>query len=142
MLVFMLGLSGVVQAKTVKARLSDKDISRLEVVKEILSEVETKPLSSLIQEIEQSAYPQMSLTIKEAMARAYADIIIEQNVVGKAKREWLYSMVALNMAYFQFGGAKDSASGATNLNKLIRYKLKMYLPVHIFQQPGFHCSIG
>jgi len=140
-LLILFSLTAVVGAKSVRTPLSEKDRARLETVKETLGDVETKSLAQLMSEVERSAYPQISLAMKEAMAHTYADIVLEQKVTTKAKKEWLYSMVALNMAYFQFGGAKDSASGATNINKLIRYKLKMYLPPHIFNQPGFHVSV-
>ena len=142
LIVMLLSCSVGVYAKQARAHLSEKDIERVKIVKETVGEVEKKPLSQMIGELEKTTHPEINLAIKEAMAHAYADIVHEQNVQGQGKKEWLYSMIALNMAYFQFGGDKDSAGGTKNLNKLIRYKLKMYLPPEIFNQPGFHAALG
>jgi hypothetical protein len=140
-LFLLLNLS-VAYAAPIKEHLNEEDISRLKALKETFLEVEKKTPQQLVLELEKTNYPKINLAIKEAMAKAYLDIIKEQGVQGEHKKEWLYSMIALNMAYFQFGGDKDSAGGTKNLNKLIRYKLKTYLPVNIFKQPGFHCNIG
>jgi hypothetical protein len=75
------------------------------------------------------------------MAKAYADIVRDQDVVGEKKKEWLYSMVCLNMAYFQFGGTQGPPGSATSLNRLIRRKLKEYLPPSVLKQPGFLYSL-
>jgi hypothetical protein len=130
-----------VYANPTKSRLSQEEKARITALKETFLEVEKKTPEQMISTIEKSPYPQINLAIKEAMARAYVDIVREQNVQGQKKKEWLYSMIALNMAYFQFGGDKDSAAGAKNLNKLIRAKLKTYLPVGIFKQRGFHADV-
>jgi hypothetical protein len=140
-LLLSLGLS-LAQAKPVKQNLTEEDIARLKAVREIVYDVEKKSLRQMIDAVEKTQYPEINLEIKEAMAHTYADIIREQNVQSQPKKEWLYSMIALNVAYFQFGGDKDSAGGTKNLNKLIRYKLKTYLPLNIFNQPGFHCALG
>lgn len=121
--------------------LNTKQIERLRAVKLMLADVESKSLTQMQRELEATDDPAMQLDIKEAMARAYSEIVQEQQVSGKGRKVWLYSMVALNMAYFQFGGSKDSAAGATNLNKLIRQKLKTHLPAGIFKRPGFHTSV-
>lgn len=132
-------LAGVCQADA--ESLNVTQVERLKAVHLLLADVDSKSFSQMKAELERSQDSSMQLDIKEAMARAYADIVREQQVKGKGKKQWLYSMVALNMAYFQFGGSKDSAAGATNLNKLIRQKLKTYLPAGIFKRPGFHTSV-
>ena len=140
--VFFLLLPSLVYAKSQRVHLSTVEIERLEKSKQVLAEVDEKSLKQSIAELEQAANPRVALLIKEAMAKTYADIVVEQKVVGLSKKRWLYSMVALNMAYLQFEGSKDSAGKTSNLNKLIRYKLKKYLPANIFYQPGFHSSLG
>jgi hypothetical protein len=125
-----------------KVHLNEQEKARVQSIHEIVSEIEKKSVKQMINEIEKTAYPEVNLIIKEAMAHTYADIVKEENVQGQHKREWLYSMIALNMAYFQFGGDKDSSGGAKNVNKLIRYKLKTYLPANIFNRPGFHSNLG
>ena len=53
-----------------------------------------------------------------------------------ATREWLYGMVALNMANLQFGGrSQDSVS------QMIAQKLKKALPAEILNAPDFHVSV-
>lgn len=124
-----------------KYQLTEKDIQRVKVLRQSIAEVEKKSWQKMVADIEKMDYPAIQLEIQDAMAKAYVDVVQEQNVQGQKKKEWLYSMVALNMAYLQFAGAKDSAGGSQNLNKLIRYKLKSYLPQGIYNKPGFHCSI-
>ena len=75
------------------------------------------------------------------MAKTYADIVREINVEGQKKKEWLYSMVCLNMAYLQFGGSQGKSGSTTELNRLIRQKLKKYLPPELLKQPGFAYSL-
>ena len=130
------------QTKHTKQHLTTFDIQRLKTLKQSLDGVDQKTLQQSIDELERTSYPQLNLSIKEAMAKTYMDLVNQENVKGQAKKQWLYSMIALNMAYLQFAGEKDSAAGAKNLNKLIRHKLKEHLPAYIFNQPGFQCSIG
>ena len=75
------------------------------------------------------------------MAKTYADIVREVNVEGKKKKEWLYSMVCLNMAYLQFGGSQGKSGSTTELNRLIRRKLKGYLPPNALKRDGFFYSL-
>jgi hypothetical protein len=124
-----------------KGHLSPLESERLRQVKEQLFEVEIKSLSVMIKDLEKTNDPSMNLTIKEAMAQTYLEIVQQEHVQGLAKKQWLYSMVALNMAYLQFSAGKDSAGSSQNLNKLIRQKLKSHLPSEIFKKPGFHYSI-
>ena len=122
--------------------LTAHELERVTVIRKDLGGVDKKTLQQTVRELEKRPYLEVNLQIKEAMAKAYVDIVREQNIVGQPKKEWLYSMVALNMAYLQFAADKDSTAGAKNLNKLIRYKLKQYLPQDIFTKPGFHCPLG
>jgi hypothetical protein len=50
-------------------------------------------------------------------------------------------MVCLNMAYLQFGGSQGKYGSTTELNRLIRQKLKAYLPSDVLKQPGFIYSL-
>ena len=84
---------------------------------------------------------QIGLAIKKAEEKAYAEIVREFNVEGQKKKEWLYSMVCLNMAYLQFGGTQGKAGSTTELNRLIRQRLKKYLPQDVLRQPGFIYSL-
>ena len=100
-----------------------------------------KSLWESISELEKTRHPEINLEMKEAMARTYVDIVKEINVQGQKKKEWLYSMVCLNMAYLQFGGSQGKPGSTTELNRLIRQKLKEYLPPNALQQPGYVYSL-
>jgi len=121
--------------------LTGEEIQRLKAVKQLLYGIDKKSLQETIHELEKSRHPQISLEMQEAMAKAYTDIVSEMNVVGQKKKEWLYSMVCLNMAYFQFGGTQGKYGSTTELNRLIRQKLLKYLPVNALKQPGFVYSL-
>jgi hypothetical protein len=98
-------------------------------------------LRATIDEVEKAPHPLINLQMKEAMAKAYTDIVKEINVEGQKKKEWLYSMVCLNMAYLQFGGSPGKYGSTTELNRLIRQKIIQYLPVNALKQPGFVYSL-
>ena len=117
--------------------LTAEEVHRVREFKGLLAGVDGKTLQQTVDELEKTAHPQVNLQIREAMALAYADIARRQNVEGNSKRAWLYSMVALNMAYLQFGGSHS----ADPLNALICRKLKEYLPANILKQPGFRYSL-
>ena len=121
--------------------LTAQEIERVRVVKGLLSGIDTKPLRETIAELEKTRHPEISLEMKEAMAKAFTDIVRDINVEGQKKKEWLYSMVCLNMAYLQFGGAQGKYGSTTELNRLIRQKLKEYLPPNALKQSGFFYSL-
>lgn len=137
MVVLILGMYTQVQA----APLGQDDIKRLKSVVGILQEVDHKSLSQAILEVEKSPFPKTSLFIKEATAQTYASLIEEQNVQVQSKKEWLLSVIQLNMAYLQFVGTAHKAKADSELNALIRRKLKKFLPVDIDNQLGFIQSV-
>jgi hypothetical protein len=118
-----------------------EELQRLVAVKQLLYSVDTKSLQQTIDELQKTRHPVINLQIKEAVAKTYADIVKEEDVSGQKKKEWLYSMVCLNMAYLQFGGAVGDKGGTTSLNRLIRRKLKAYLPLNVLNRPGFLYSL-
>ncbi len=137
----------VVQAKEQRQglnapRLSEQDIEQLKEAKALLNDVDRKSLAQTIIEMEKTKYPQVNVQMRQAMARAYADIVKEHKIEGQKKREWLYSMINLNMAYLQFGGSQDPAGQSKSLNKLILRKLKEHLPSEMLNHPGFRCALG
>lgn len=118
-----------------------EELQRLAAAKQLLYGVDTKSLRQTIDELQKTRHPAINLQIKEAVARTYADIVKEENVSGQKRKEWLYSMVCLNMAYLQFGGSVGDTGGTTALNRLIRRKLKAYLPLNAYNRPGFLYSL-
>jgi hypothetical protein len=121
--------------------LTQEEIQRVKQVKVLLEGVDHKSLRATIDEVEKAPHPLINLQMKEAMAKAYTDIVKEINVEGQKKKEWLYSMVCLNMAYLQFGGSPGKYGSTTELNRLIRQKIIQYLPVNALKQPGFVYSL-
>lgn len=120
--------------------LTSQEIEQVEGIKALVQDVEQKSLKKIIAELEANPNTRTQLMIKDAMAKAYRDIVDEQKVRGADKKVWLYSMVNLNMAYLQFVGTKHKAKD-TPLNMLIRNKLRGYLPSDIDDAPGFHQSV-
>jgi hypothetical protein len=121
--------------------LTSSEIQRVKAVKELLSVVDKKPLRMTIVELEKTRDPEINLEIREAMAQAYTDVVRDYKVEGQKKKEWLYSMVCLNMAYLQFGGQQPASGDSNSLNKLIRQELKKHLSPEVLRQSGFLYSL-
>ena len=108
--------------------LTADEMGRLRSCKRLLGGVDTKSFEQSLFDLKHSSFPHENLQILEAMTKTYTEIVQEQNVVGQKKKEWLYSMVALNMAYLQLAGINATQSQDSPLDKLIRWKLKEHLP--------------
>jgi len=115
--------------------LTEQDMERIKAFTALVRDLDMKSLQQTVHEIEEADYPQLELQIKEAVAKTYADIVVEQTVVEQKQKEWLYSMVTMNMAYLQFGADPDDSG--TVLNRIIRRKLMKYLTSEILNHPGF-----
>ncbi len=122
-------------------RLTQEDILRVKEVKQLLSGIDRESLQKTIDDLDKTRYPRINLQIKEAMARTYTDIAGEYKLTSQKRKEWLYSMVCLNMAYLQFGGEQGNSRNTTDLNRLIRQKLKGYLPLNVLKQHGLIYSL-
>lgn len=124
-----------------KERLTTKDIDRIKAYKHLVADVDSRSVEQTVKMLERSDNPQLNLTLKEAIARTYAEIVLEQGIGESKKKIWLYSMVGLNMAYFQFAGSNAAQKNVSELNRMIRGKLRKHLPKDIFEQPGFNAPI-
>ena len=120
--------------------LTTQEIERVKALKVTLRDVDSKTLDQTISDLEKTGYPRLNLEIRETMAKAFVDIVNEQHVSGVKKKQWLYSMVTLNMAYLQMVGLHVKDDEKKEINKLIRYKLKTYLPKGIEEKKGFYFS--
>ena len=140
-LIFFSFLATGVHAQGDSGFLTAPDIERLKGVKALLGGIDKKSLQASIRELEKTRHPHTNLVMREAMARTFTDIVKEVNVEGQKKKEWLYSMICLNMAYLQFGGSQGKRGSTSELNRLIRRKLKEYLPPDLFHQSGFLYSL-
>ena len=116
--------------------LSEKDIAYVRELRELTRDVDKRSLQEMIDEMENTDYPQVQAVIFEAVALTYDDITRENEVREQKKKEWLYSMVKLNMAYLQLTGGTFQGD-SDPVNRRIRFLLKKYLPPEIFKHPGF-----
>lgn len=123
-----------------KGHLTQAQTDRVRAYKQLIKEADPKTLAQSVAELEKSASPEMNLQIKEAVAQTYAALVVEHKVKGKANKEWLLSMVTLNMAYLQFEGDANSAQAAP-LDILIRQKLKAALRPGTLDHKDFHHSL-
>jgi len=137
--IFLCG--GVHAQQSGSKHLTSNEIQRVKAVKVLLSVVDKKPLRMTIAELEKTREPEINLEIKEAMAQAYTDVVRDYKVEGQKKKEWLYSMVCLNMAYLQFGGQQPASGDSNSLNKLIRQELKKHLSLEVLRQSGLLYSL-
>jgi hypothetical protein len=119
------------------SRLSAQQIDEVKVIKNLTKDVEKKSVEQIVADLNNTSDPHLNLSIKSAIAKTYADIVKEQQVVGKPNKDWLYSMVSLNMAYLRFGGGTKASSP---LDGLIRRKLSEHLQ-DTKSLPGFNVSI-
>ena len=136
LVIFLFFISSV-YAEGKWGHLTVPEVERVRALKRLIGGVDSKTVQQTIAELEKMDYPQVNLQMKEAMAKTYVDIVRDKNIEGQGRREQLYSMIALNMAYLQLGGTQDKAGSAEPLNRLIRKKLREYLPPKIFSSPGF-----
>ncbi len=116
--------------------LSDSDIAQVKESKGLIQDVDAKSLQRTLLEMEETECPTIHVFIIEAMARTYDDIVREQNVQEQKKKNWLYSKIQLNMAFLQLTGGTQKGD-ADPLNRLIRLKLKEYLPSGMLTHPAF-----
>lgn len=121
--------------------LTGDEVQRVKAFKQLLYGIDKGSVQRTIDDLEKTRYPLINLEIKEAMAKTYVDLVGEYNVTGQKKKEWLYSMICLNMAYLQFGGGQGNSSGTSSLNRLICQKLKGYLPPNALKQHGMVYSL-
>ena len=115
-------------------------VERIKQAQHLLAEVELRSTEEIVIDLNQATYPEGQLQILEAVAKTYRDMIHHYDVKTLAKKEWLHSMILLNMAYFQFGGA-DEDQYATMLNVAIRRKLKSYMSKELTGHPGLFHSL-
>ncbi|MDP2652907.1 MAG: hypothetical protein Q8Q08_02625 [Candidatus Omnitrophota bacterium] len=120
-------------------RLTASQVERVKVCKQLLQEVDKKFLRQTMDQLEETGYPEENLQILEAVARTYTDIVQEQKIVKLRAKEWLHSMVLMNMAYLQMGGIRESGGDQEPLYQMIRRKLTGYLSPELLAHPGiFH----
>ena len=114
------------------ARISPRQMDRLKAYKSAIRDVDGMTLEEDVRRLEISDQPEHALRMLEAIAAVYREIVAEESVSGQARKEWLHSMVALNMAYMQLSG-NPNVRGDSGLNILILKKLRENLPPDTLQ---------
>jgi hypothetical protein len=117
-------------------KLSPSEIERVKAFKQLIVDVDKKSVEQTIRQIEKGDDPHFVLQIQEIIAKVYSDIIRDNEVKDTGKREWIYGLVALNMANLQFGGT----AGRDSMNAMIRKRLQDNLPHSVLSHPDFHVS--
>ena len=120
-------------------RLEASQVERIHKVQSLLGEVDGRGAQEIINDLNASASPEGQLQILEAASWTYRDLVEQLKVEGPSRKQWLYSMVLLNVAYLQFGG--DINAYDSDLNVLIRKKLKSYMSDALIQQSGLFHSL-
>ena len=130
-------LGGTTQAD----ELTSQQITRVATVKNLLGSIEKRSSDELAKHIGKTHSTELQLQIWEAVAVTYKDMIKQYGVETQERREWLYSMIQLNMAYFRLGGEQEESTTDTALNLTIRRKLKEHLPANFFSNRSVFFSL-
>lgn len=113
--------------------LSEEELGRVRACKRLLKGVDDESVEETVARLEENHYPLEHIILMEAMARTYAEMVEEQQVVEIKKKKWLYSMVTLNMAYLQLGGFQLKKAHAVPLHRIIQRKLRSYIPAEMMK---------
>ena len=125
-------LAAAVHASAAGAEsLTPDQTRRLQVCERLLDGVDKNGMAKKMRELENSRFPEENVKLIEAVTQTYAELVREQGIEKPDTKEWLYSMVTLNMGYLQLGGSKLNQSRDTALNKIIRRRLKDRLPADL-----------
>lgn len=129
-LFFTLAVAGQCPAAGAE-ELTAEQTRRLQVCERLLDGVDKHGFKEKVRDLDNTRFPEENIKLIEAVAQTYAEIAQEQGIEKPETKEWLYSMVELNMGYLQLGGSKLNQVRDTALNKLIRRKLKERLPAEL-----------
>jgi len=121
--------------------LSPAQIDRVKVCKAKLAEVDQKTFQESVDTLIDSNYPEENLQILEAIANTYADLAAEFQLTDSQKKGELYSLISLNMAYFQFGGQGGGHGSSEPLYRRIRNTLKKYVSPELMKDPRLFTNI-
>jgi hypothetical protein len=139
---FFLWTAGAVfLAPAVLADAPLTNAQRINRVRTLLADVDTRSTQQLISDLKASSSPEGQLQILEAVAQTYQEMVEQYEVATPSQKKWLHSMILLNVAYFQFGGAPDDEN-TTELNIAIRRKLNNYLPEKLRKDPRLFYSLN
>ena len=134
-LLLIIGVPVVVHA----APLTQAQIERVKAAKQLLDAADPRTVKEIIEELSQTRFTEGNLQILEAVAQTYRDMLLEYPQAAQGKKEWLHSIIRLNMAYFQFGGSSEQNDSGLNIT--IRRKLKKYLSPKLLSDPNLFYSL-
>jgi len=113
---------------------------RIDQVRTLLADVDGRSAQEIIKDLNTTKSPEGQLQILEAIAQTYRDMVVEYDVTVQARKDWLHSMILLNVAFYQFGGMDDDQN-ETMLNVAIRRKLKSYFSAQLMESSGLFYSL-
>lgn len=119
------------------AQLTPQQLERVKVCHRLLEGAQNKSVQEMSTDIEQMPSPEKHLQILEAVALTYSEIVQEQKIEEQDRREWLHSMIALNMGYLQLGGA----GSGDPMHRMIQRKLKAHLSPALLKDPELFQSL-
>ena len=121
------------------ASLSQAQMERVKAAKQLLGAADPRAVEEIADEFSKTRLTEGNLQIFEAVAQTYRDMLLEYPQAAQGKKEWLHSMILLNMAYFQFGGSSEENDSGLNIT--IRRKLKKYLSPELLADPNLFYSL-
>ena len=126
---------------TADTNFTQAEIRRLTEARALLMDTEKRSRDEIIKEFDETGLPREHLEIYEAIAATFRDITNKYGENSPQSREQLLEKIRMNMAYFQLGGPDTEQPGGSELNRLIRRKLKQYLPEKIWDNPKLFHSL-
>ena len=138
LILFLLLVSPPVAAS--KAHLSDTHLARLVQAQKLLADVDSRSQSEIIDELNQTSFPEGNLQIYEAVAATYKELTQHKDIARINKKKRLYDFIRLNIAYLQFGG--EIGQGNKDLNALIRQTLQRHLPKELLDNDQLFYSLS
>ena len=123
-----------------RGALSDKQREIVRESKALLGDVHGRTLEATLNDMNRTDCPVIQVLILEAEAKTYVDLTREYELKDKKARERLYQKIQMNMAYLQFTAGKTQGDDSS-LNRLIRQKLRFYLPSEVLEHPGFYAPV-
>ncbi len=131
----------VISPATASAAFTQAEVRRLTEAKILLMDADKRSVDDLIEGFNSTGLPNEQITIYEAIAATFRDIIQDYGEHSAQSQKQLLNKIRMNMAYFQFGGSRAEQPGGSELNRLIQRKLKQYLPENIWDNPKLFHSL-
>ncbi|HOW35362.1 MAG TPA: hypothetical protein PL155_02980 [Candidatus Omnitrophota bacterium] len=121
--------------------LSPGQLSRLKAAKGLIGDADSRSLQEAADELRTSPDTEGALQILEAVAAVYVELVRDYALDDSTARVRLLDKIRMNMAYFQMGGPDSEGPQESDLNILIRRKLKEHLSSELRNNPKLFYSL-